>query len=97
MWTDYSIMGKFETGRVYVVYQDKNVSTREVYMVSQDKSVSKGGVYVVFEGKNRSTDCGILGGLPGHENKYRVGDFRLSTRTKMYRGSLPGQECNCSE
>jgi len=26
MWTDYSIMGKFETGRVYVVYQDKNVS-----------------------------------------------------------------------
>ena len=25
MWTDYSIMGKFETGRVYVVYQDKNV------------------------------------------------------------------------
>ena len=58
MWTDYSIMGKFETGRVYVVYQDKNVSTREVYMVSQDKSVSKGGVYVVFEGKNRSTDYG---------------------------------------
>ncbi len=26
MWTDYSVMGKFETGRVYVVYQDKNVS-----------------------------------------------------------------------
>ena len=25
MWTDYAIMGKFETGRVYVVYQDKNV------------------------------------------------------------------------
>ena len=25
MWTDYAVMGKFETGRVYVVYQDKNV------------------------------------------------------------------------
>lgn len=26
MWTDFTLMGKFETGRVYVVYQDKNVS-----------------------------------------------------------------------
>ena len=26
MWTDFTMMGKFETGRVYVVYQDKNVS-----------------------------------------------------------------------
>ena len=26
MWTDFTVMGKFETGRVYVVYQDKNVS-----------------------------------------------------------------------
>ena len=25
MWTDYSSMGKFETGRVYVVYQSKEV------------------------------------------------------------------------
>ena len=25
MWTDYSAMGKFETGRVYVVYQSKEV------------------------------------------------------------------------
>jgi hypothetical protein len=93
MWTDYSIMGKFETGRVYVVYQDKNVSTGEVYMVLQDKSVSKGGLHG-FEDKNRSTHCGILGGLPGQERKYRVWDSRLSTRTKTYTGGvLPGQEC----
>ena len=26
MWTDFMVMGKFETGRVFVVYQDKNVS-----------------------------------------------------------------------
>ena len=26
MWTDYAVMGKFETGRVYVVYQDKQVT-----------------------------------------------------------------------
>ena len=26
MWTDFSLMGKFETGRVYVVYQSKDVS-----------------------------------------------------------------------
>ena len=26
MWTDFTVMGKFETGRVFVVYQDKNVS-----------------------------------------------------------------------
>ena len=26
MWTDYSVMDRFETGRVYVVYQDKQVS-----------------------------------------------------------------------
>jgi hypothetical protein len=32
MWTDYSIMGKFETGRVYVVYQDKNVSSTRIRM-----------------------------------------------------------------
>ena len=25
MWTDYSVMDRFETGRVYVVYQDKQV------------------------------------------------------------------------
>ena len=34
MWTDYSIMGKFETGRVYVVYQDKNVSICLDFLVS---------------------------------------------------------------
>ena len=26
MWTDYSVMDRFETGRVYVVYQDKQVA-----------------------------------------------------------------------
>ena len=26
MWTDYSVMGKFETGRVYVVYQNTQVT-----------------------------------------------------------------------
>ena len=26
MWTDFTAMGKFETGRVFVVYQDKGVS-----------------------------------------------------------------------
>ena len=26
MWTNYEIMGKYETGRVYVVYQDEQVS-----------------------------------------------------------------------
>ena len=26
MWTDYSVMDRFETGRVYVVYQDKQVT-----------------------------------------------------------------------
>ena len=26
MYTDYDVMGKFENGRVYVVYQDRNVS-----------------------------------------------------------------------
>ena len=31
MWTDFTAMGKFETGRVYVVYQDKNVSFEIVY------------------------------------------------------------------
>ena len=30
MWTDFNLMGKFETGRVYVVYQDKNVSSEKV-------------------------------------------------------------------
>ena len=28
MWTDFSLMGKFETGRVYVVYQNKDVSSQ---------------------------------------------------------------------
>ena len=27
MWTDYSVMDRFETGRVYVVYQDKQVKS----------------------------------------------------------------------
>ena len=26
MWANYEVMGKYETGRVYVVYQDQNVS-----------------------------------------------------------------------
>lgn len=32
MWSNYEIMGKYETGRVYVVYQDANVS-RLCYIV----------------------------------------------------------------
>ena len=30
MWTDYSVMDRFETGRVYVVYQDKQVKSRVI-------------------------------------------------------------------
>ena len=26
MWTNYEVMGKYETGRVYIVYQDQSVS-----------------------------------------------------------------------
>ena len=26
MWTNYEVMGKYETGRVYVVYQDQKVN-----------------------------------------------------------------------
>lgn len=28
MWTNYEIMGKYETGRVYVVYQDSQVQLK---------------------------------------------------------------------
>ena len=31
MWTDHSSMGKFETGRVYVVYQSKEVMVVFIY------------------------------------------------------------------
>jgi integrin alpha 8 len=31
MWTNYNIMGKFETGRVYVVYQDSSVRRKTNY------------------------------------------------------------------
>ena len=30
MWTNYEVMGKYETGRVYVVYQDSNVRAVEI-------------------------------------------------------------------
>ena len=30
MWTNYEVMGKYETGRVYVVYQDSNVKAIEI-------------------------------------------------------------------
>ena len=29
MWTNYEVMGKYETGRVYVVYQDSNVRAKD--------------------------------------------------------------------
>ena len=35
MWTNYEIMGKYETGRVYVVYQDKDVSQEIMYSALQ--------------------------------------------------------------
>ena len=39
MWTDFTAMGKFETGRVYVVYQDKNVSFDIIFHFSYNLSL----------------------------------------------------------
>ena len=47
MWTDFTLMGKFETGRVYVVYQDKNVSRIRI-VVNKVKS-TKTGIAMFFD------------------------------------------------
>jgi hypothetical protein len=33
MWTNYQVMGKFETGKVFVAYQSQNVSSMLLHML----------------------------------------------------------------
>ena len=47
MWTNYEIMGKYETGRVYVVYQGEQVTT--ISLASKWKITTKQKLIVDFE------------------------------------------------
>ena len=51
MWTDFTVMGKFETGRVYVVYQDKNVSLTDWSQLTLNGSQA---------GPGRAAQCPIM-------------------------------------
>ena len=65
MWTDFTLMGAFETGRVYAVYQDKNVSSKACLkrINNQRKDLED-----IFKHRFRNWDT-----LNGENNKARFG------------------------
>ena len=54
MWTDYSVMDRFETGRVYVVYQDKQVKSRVIRITQPNATNNLSEIIetLVYENKN---------------------------------------------
>jgi len=71
MWTDYSIMGKFETGRVYVVYQDKNNRFRKWDTLDGENHKARFGMSIASLG-NINLD-GISTESPGGFQDFAVG------------------------
>ena len=59
MWTDFTLMGKFETGRVYVVYQDKNVSSAQLSLLKHGKKLIRQlfcqWLHIRFQAQDRGT------------------------------------------
>ena len=50
MWTDYSVMDRFETGRVYVVYQDKQHRFRNYDTLTGETHKARFGISVASLG-----------------------------------------------
>jgi len=71
MWTDFSIMGKFETGRVYVVYQDKNNRFRKWDTLDGENHKARFGMSIASLG-NINLD-GISTESPGGFQDFAVG------------------------
>ena len=91
MWTDYSVMDRFETGRVYVVYQDKQVSQ------SQSQS-SLSSVLVIIISQHRFRNFDTLSG-EGHKARFGIsvaslGDINLDGFQGMYHHSPINQNHN---
>ena len=87
MWTDYSVMDRFETGRVYVVYQDKQVSQ------SQSSSV-----LLIIISQHRFRNFDTLSG-EGHKARFGIsvaslGDINLDGFQGMYHYSPINQNQN---
>jgi len=71
MWTDYAVMGKFETGRVYVVYQDKNNRFRKWDTLDGENHKARFGMSIASLG-NINLD-GISAESPGGFQDFAVG------------------------
>jgi len=71
MWTDYAVMGKFETGRVYVVYQDKNNRFRKWDTLDGENHKARFGMSIASLG-NINLD-GMSAESPGGFQDFAVG------------------------
>merc|ERR1719295_1427639 len=71
MWTDYAVMGKFETGRVYVVYQDKNNRFRKWDTLNGENHKARFGMSIASLG-NINLD-GMTAESPGGFQDFAVG------------------------
>ena len=57
MWTDYSVMDRFETGRVYVVYQDKQVKSRVIRITQPNATNNLSEIIETLAYKNNNLCC----------------------------------------
>ena len=57
MWTDYSVMDRFETGRVYVVYQDKQVKSRVIRITQPNATNNLSEIIETLVYKNNNLCC----------------------------------------
>merc|ERR1719411_1918829 len=71
MWTDFTLMRKFETGRVYVVYQDKNHKFRKWDTLNGENHKARFGMSVASIG-NINLDGGS-NEVPGGFQDFAVG------------------------
>ena len=57
MWTDYSVMDRFETGRVYVVYQDKQVKSRVIRITQPNATNNLSEIIETLVYENNNLCC----------------------------------------
>ena len=57
MWTDYSVMDRFETGRVYVVYQDKQVKSRVIRITQPNATNNFSKIIETLVSENNNLCC----------------------------------------
>ena len=69
MWTDYDVMGKYETGRVYVVYQGAQVYLeffiilKELYLISFIRYEKSETLFINFQNRFNDPDWVTINGM----------------------------------